>query len=314
MSGASAAVPVAASAEATPGALQRARRIWHRNRLLVVGGTMTIMVVLLVLIGPLFAPYGPNDLGGMSLSPPSSAHLMGTDQFGRDVFSRWLYGGRVSLEVAGGSVALSMVIGGAAGLLAGYWRGAFDGVIARFADAILSIPFIVLVVATTGVVGPTGFSVAGVHIGGATILILLLGFAFLPLFIRLARASALAEMEEDYITAARALGMRTPRIVMRNLLPNVLPALVIQAAFTLAVAIGAEAIVSFLGFGIQPPESSWGTMLNGARDYLLEGAWWLLAFPAAIIVFSVFSFNVLGDGLRDLLDPRHRSRVVEEVT
>jgi peptide/nickel transport system permease protein len=216
----------------------------------------------------------------------------------------------VSLEVAGGSVALSTVVGGAAGLLAGYRRGWFDGVVARLTEAILSIPFIVLVVATTGVVGPAGFTVAGVRIAGASILVMLLGLAFLPLFVRLARASALAEMEEDYVMAARALGMGTPRIVLRNLLPNVLPALVIQAAFTLAVAIGAEAIVSFLGFGIQPPQASWGTMLNGARNYVIEGDWWLLAFPAAIIVFAVFSFNVLGDGLRDLLDPRHRSSVV----
>ena len=290
-------------------------RAWRHHRLLVIGGVMTAMVLLLVVIGPIFAPYDPNALAsGLPLQAPSGSHLMGTDQFGRDIFSRWLYGGRVSLEVAAGAVALSMIVGGALGLLAGYWRGWFDAIVARVTEAILSIPFIVLVVATTGIIGPAGFSVAGIHVAGVLILIMLLGLAFLPLFIRLARASALAEMDEDYILAARALGLRTPRIVTRNLLPNVLPALVIQAAFTLAVAIGAEAIVSFLGFGIQPPQSSWGTMLNGARNFLVEGDWWLLAFPAAVIVFAVFSFNVLGDGLRDLLDPRHRARVGGEAT
>jgi peptide/nickel transport system permease protein len=289
-------------------------RLWKDERLAVVGTILVVLIVALSVIGPVFAPYDPNALGAdLPLAPPSGAHPMGTDQFGRDVLSRWLYAGRASLLVAIGSVGLSFAIGGFAGLVAGYRGRATDAVISRTVDAILSIPTIVLVIAIAGVVGSQGIPIGPLPITGAGILILILAIAFVPVFTRIARASALAEMQEDYVSAARALGARGPRILFGNLLPNVLPTLVIQASFSLALAIGAEATISFLGFGIRPPESSWGNLLNGSRDYLLQGKWWLLAFPAAIIVVAVFAFNMIGDGLRDILDPRQRSRMAAGV-
>jgi ABC-type dipeptide/oligopeptide/nickel transport system permease subunit len=291
---------------------QRLHTIGRDHRLLVIGGVMTALIVLLAILGPLFAPYDPGALGGQILSAPSSSHLMGTDQFGRDMFSRWLNAGHTSLEIAGGSVLLALLVGGFLGLIAGYRGGWVDTCLMRVTDALLSIPLVALVIALSGIIGPNGFTVIGIPIRGAGVLVLVLGVAFLPGFVRLARASALAEMEEDYIIAARALGLGTRRVLFANLLPNVVPALVIQASFSLAVAIGSEAVVSFLGFGIQPPAASWGNLLNGAQDYLVLGAWWLLAFDAAIIVFAVLAFNIVGDGLRDLLDPRHRLTSVSE--
>jgi peptide/nickel transport system permease protein len=179
----------------------------------------------------------------------------------------------------------------------------------RITESILAFPVIVLIVGVAGTIGPTGISLGPIDLTSTGVLIVLLGIAFLPPFVRLARAAALSEMQETYIVAARALGSPGRRIVFRDLLPNILPPLVIQASFSLALAIGAEATISFLGFGIQPPQSSWGNLLTGGQEYILGGNWWLVAFPSAIIIVAVFAFNLLGDGLRDLLDPKQRSKV-----
>jgi peptide/nickel transport system permease protein len=292
------------------GAKRTLVRLWRDERLGVVGIGLILILLALVIVGPFFEPYDPNALGEQFLSPPSGSHLMGTDQFGRDVLSRWLDAGRASLIVAVGSIGGALVFGTLAGLVAGYRSGSVDTIIGRIVDAILSVPTVVLVIALAGVVGVNGIKAGPVRISGEGILILILGIAFLPTFTRIARANALAEMQEDYVAAARANGAGAYRIMFSNLLPNVAPALVIQASFSLALAISAEATISFLGFGIQPPQSSWGNLLNASRDYLLQGKWWLLVFPAAIIVLAVFAFNILGDALRDLLDPHHRSRAV----
>lgn len=286
-------------------------RLWVQERPAVIGMVLVFILVLLVIVGPYFEPYHPNALGDEFLSPPSGSHLMGTDQFGRDVLSRWLDAGRASLIVAVGSIGGALILGAVAGLVAGYRGGVVDSIIGRVADAILSIPTVVLVLALAGVVGVQGLVVGPVKISGEGILILILGVAFVPTFTRIARANSLAEMQQDYVAAARATGAGAYRIMFVNLLPNVAPALVIQASFSLALAISAEATISFLGFGIQPPQSSWGNLLNASQEYLLQGKWWLLVFPAAIIVFAVFAFNILGDALRDLLDPQHRSRAVD---
>lgn len=297
-----------------PSAWTRARttagRAWREQRLAAVGAVLSVAVLALGIFGPLVAPYPPNAPSSDLLASPSGAHLMGTDQFGRDVFSRWLYGGRTSLFVAIVAIGGALVIGGFAGLIAGYKNGStLDSVIMRINESILAFPVIVLIVGIAGTIGPTGITVGPIHFSSTWVLIALLGIAFLPPFVRLARAAALAEMQETYISAARALGSPGRRIVMRDLLPNILASLVIQASFSLALAIGAEATISYLGFGIQPPESSWGNLLTGGQQYILEGDWWLVAFPSAIIVVAVFAFNLLGDGLRDLLDPKQRSKV-----
>jgi peptide/nickel transport system permease protein len=283
---------------------------WREQRLAFVGAVLSVAIVALAVFGPFFAPYGPNAPSADLLAPPSGAHLMGTDQFGRDVFSRWLYGGRTSLFVAITAIGGALIIGGFAGLIAGYRNGSgLDSVIMRVNESILAFPVIVLIIGIAGTIGPTGISIGPVHFSSTWVLIFLLGIAFLPPFVRLARAAALAEMQETYVSAARALGSPGRRIVLRDLLPNILASLVIQASFSLALAIGAEATISYLGFGIQPPQSSWGNLVTGGQQYILEGDWWLVAFPSAIIVVAVFAFNLLGDGLRDLLDPKQRSKV-----
>lgn len=287
-----------------------ARQAWREQRLAVLGAVVSLFVLGLAVIGPLFAPYPPNAPSGQLLVAPSPEHIMGTDQFGRDVFSRWLYGGRTSLFVAITAIGGALIVGGLAGLVAGYKNATFlDSTVMRITESILAFPVIVLIVGVAGTIGPTGISLGPIDLTSTGVLIVLLGIAFLPPFVRLARAAALSEMQETYIVAARALGSPGRRIVFRDLLPNILPPLVIQASFSLALAIGAEATISFLGFGIQPPQSSWGNLLTGGQEYILGGNWWLVAFPSAIIIVAVFAFNLLGDGLRDLLDPKQRSKV-----
>jgi ABC-type dipeptide/oligopeptide/nickel transport system permease subunit len=233
---------------------------------------------------------------------------MGTDQFGRDVLSRWLYAARPSLVVALSSVVVASVLGSLLGLIAGYKHGGLiDAITMRMVDAIISLPLIVLVIALAGTLGTRGIQVGSLQLPSYVTLVLVLSITFVPPFARISKAGALAEMQEDYVSAARVLGAGMPRLLFLHLLPNVLPPLVIQASFSVALAISVEATVSFLGFGIQPPEPSWGNMLTGSRDYILGGKWWLIFFPATVIVLAVFAFNLLGDGLRDWLDPRQTS-------
>ena len=283
-------------------------RYWADHRTAVIGMFLLSFLILLAIFGPVIAPHDPNAMGADLLQSPSSAHWMGTDQFGRDYFSRWLYAGRTSLEIAGLSVALGVVVGGLIGLIAGYKnKSALDTVTMRGVDALLTIPDLVLLLALVGLLGE-GFNIGPVHVTTTGALIVFMAIIFSPYIIRIARASVLEELQEDYVSAARALGLKTSRILFRNLFPNMVPSLVIQASFLLAIAVGLEATVSFLGFGIQPPESSWGTLLNGSNDYILSGNWWLIVFPVAIIVVAVFAFNLLGEGLRDVLDPKRRSK------
>ena len=233
---------------------------------------------------------------------------MGTDEFGRDVFSRFLEGTRVSIFVGLAAVAIAGVLGTTAGMIAGYNCGrVWDGLIMRAMDVVLAFPLLVLVPVVTGIIGSQGVQLGPVTIGTVPLMTLAIALVFVPIFARVARSSVLAEMREEYVTAVRTLGGRRKHILLNNLLPNIAAPLIVQAAFAFGSAVVVEAAVSFLGLGVQAPAASWGTLLSDGRRFLTLGCWWLVAFPSVALAMTVLSFNLLGDELRDLLDPRARS-------
>lgn len=272
--------------------------------------------LLLALVGPFFAPYDPAKLGDATLAPPGGDHWMGTDSLGRDVFSRFLYGSRISIIVGFGAVACALVLGTLLGMLAGLRSGSrADGLIMRLMDVVLAFPLLVLVPVITGVIGSRDLSLGPIGVSMEMLVAVAIGVVLTPVFARIARASVLAEMREDYVLAVRSFGGRGRDILLRNLLPNISAPLVVQAAFALAMSVTVESAVSFLGLGVQPPGASWGTLLADARQYVTLGAWWLVVFPSIAIALFVLVFNLLGDQLRDELDPRakttrRRSRTV----
>lgn len=298
-----------------PLAIWRRSRVRHSllGRLLgqwpsAIGLLGILSIILLAILGPFFSPYDPSAIGFASLEPPSIEHLMGTDRAGRDVFARFLSGSRVSLQVASVAVATGFVIGTAVGIIAGRLAGTvWETVLMRSMDVIIAFPFLILVPVVTGVFATRGYSVAGVTFGPISLVSAAIGFVMIPVFARIARSGVLGEMKEDYVLAATASGASGGRLMVRHVLPNILPPLVVQAAFGIATAIAVEAAVSFLGLGIQPPDASWGTLLNDGRPYITLGVWWLTAFPAFAIAFTVLSINLVGDQLREELDPRSQS-------
>jgi peptide/nickel transport system permease protein len=259
-----------------------------------MAGLVTLTVLVLAsLLAPLLAPYDPVAIRlADKLQPPSSAHLLGTDYFGRDVLSRVLHGGRISLTVGVLVVAVAMMIGVPLALVAGFLGGRVDNLLMRLMDAFLTFPPLLLAVAIVGSLGPDIRNV-----------MLALGIVNVPVFARLVRGSTLAVREDVFVTAARALGAGSLRIVFSHILPNVVAPIVVQMSVTFSGAIIAEASLSFLGLGAQPPLPSWGRDLSEARRYL-EDASWLLTVPTAAIMIGVLSVNFIGDGLRDAMDPR----------
>jgi peptide/nickel transport system permease protein len=230
---------------------------------------------------------------------------MGTENFGRDVFSRLLYGTRVSIFVGLGAVSLGLVVGTVLGMIAALRGGSvWDTLIMRAMDVLLAFPLLVLVPVLAGILQARAVVIGPLQLSDIAVVGLAIGVVYIPVFARVARASVLAELREDYILAARSFGVRLSDLLFGNLLPNILTPLIVQAAFSLAQAIAIEAAVSFLGLGVQPPGSSWGNMLADARRYVVLGAWWLVLFPSLAIAIAVLSFNLLGDALRDALDPR----------
>jgi peptide/nickel transport system permease protein len=230
---------------------------------------------------------------------------MGTENFGRDVLSRFLNGTRVSMFVAVGAITFGLVLGTLLGMLAGLRGGsAWDTLIMRGMDVLLAFPLLVLVPVLAGILQTRTLQIGPLQLSNIAVVGLAIGFVYIPVFARVARGSVLAEVREDYILAARSFGVRTRGLLFGNLLPNILSPLIVQAAFSLAQAIVIEAAVSFLGLGVQPPDASWGNMLADARRYVVLGSWWLVVFPSLAIAIAVLSFNLLGDALRDALDPR----------
>src|SRR5713226_2917304 len=276
-----------------------------RQPLSVFGMCGVLLLVLIALVGPVVAPYDPAALSSDRLRPPSSAHLMGTETFGRDVFSRFLFGTRVSMFVGLGAVALGLSGGALLGMLAGLRAGStWDTLIMRGMDVVLAFPLLVLVPVLAGILQTRTIQIGPLGLNSIALVGLAIGLVSTPVFARVARASVLAEVREDYIMAARSFGASTRDLLVGNLWPNIQAPLIVQAAFSLAVAIAAEAAVSFLGLGVQPPDSSWGNMLADARRFVISGTWWLVVYPATGIALAVLSFNLLGDALRDALDPR----------
>ena len=268
----------------------------RRNPRMIVGGGIVLAWLLTALFVPFIAPHDPTKVNVTdSLIPPGSAHWFGTDDLGRDVFSRVLWGSRISLSVGLISVSIGLLVGTSLGLAAGYLGGKFDLLIMRGIDALLAFPALILAIAITSALGP--------QIQNAMIAI---GIVAIPAYARLTRGQVLAVRAREYIVAARTIGCSPLRIVRSHIFPNVMNALIVQATLSTAFAILAEAALSFLGLGPQPPDPSWGQDINYSQRYLANLKWWMSVGPGIAIFTAVFGFNFLGDALRDALDPRLR--------
>jgi peptide/nickel transport system permease protein len=268
----------------------------RRNPRMIVGGTIVLVWLFIAVFAPFVAPYDPIKVNVTdSLIPPGGAHWLGTDDLGRDVLSRVMWGARVSLSVGVISVSIGLFVGTSLGLAAGYLGGKFDLLIMRGIDALLAFPALILAIAITSALGP--------QIQNAMIAI---GIVAIPAYARLTRGQVLAVRAREYIVAARTIGATPLRIVIRHILPNVMSALIVQATLSTAFAILAEAALSFLGLGPQPPYPSWGQDIAYSQRYLPNLKWWMSVGPGIAIFTAVFAFNFLGDALRDALDPRLR--------
>ena len=275
-----------------------ARRAWRRlkRRKGAVAGLIVLgLFVLLAVFAALIAPYDPAAQSWIAVrKAPTALHWFGTDEVGRDVFTRVIYGARASLLAGVISVTIALTVGVPLGLVAGYLGGWIDGLISRMTDAMLACPFLILAIALAAFLGPS--------LGNAMIAI---GVTTTPIFVRLTRGQVMAVKVEDYVEAARAIGNPRWRSALFHILPNILPALLVQGTLSIAAAIIAEAALSFLGLGQQPPAPSWGSMLNSAQRFLTNAPW-MAIWPGLAIFLTVLSFNLIGDGLRDALDPKER--------
>ena len=277
------------------GPWRRAARRLRRRRAAMFGLAIVLGFIVLALFAPWIAPHDPIATNwGAIRHAPSAAHWFGTDDIGRDVLSRVIWGTQASLLAGVVSVSISLALGVPIGLVAGFVGGAVDGLISRITDAFLACPFLILAIALAAFLGPS--------LSNAMIAI---GVSATPIFVRLTRAQVLNIKVEDYIEAARAVGNPPWRIALRHVLPNVAAPLIVQATLAIAAAVIAEASLSFLGLGQQPPAPSWGSMLNTAKNYV-DQAPWMAVWPGLAIFLLVLAFNLLGDGLRDALDPRQR--------
>jgi peptide/nickel transport system permease protein len=262
----------------------------------MAGALMVLLCVLVAVFAPVLAPYGPEEtLPNWKLFPPNEYFLFGTDEFGRDILSRVIYGARVSLQVGLISVTLALLFGASAGLAAGFFGGWIDALIMRCMDVLFAFPAILLAIGIMAVLG-TGILNA----------MLAIGIVYSPSFARLARASVLSLKNMEFVQAARVLGLGELRILSRHVVPNVLAPMIVQTSFSLSTAILTEAALSFLGLGTPPSVPSWGSMLSSSRRYV-ELDPWPAIFPGLAIMLLVLGFNLFGDGLRDVLDPRLRA-------
>jgi peptide/nickel transport system permease protein len=273
--------------------LRRALGRLLRRKSAVFGLIIALLLIALAVLAPWIAPFDPvKQSYTMVRKAPSLLHWFGTDESGRDILSRVIHGARASLMAGFASVVIALSLGVPFGLLAGVRGGLIDGLISRMTDAMLACPFLILAIAFAAFLGPS-----------LTNAMIAIGITTTPIFIRLTRGQVLSVMSEDYVEAARAVGNSRVRIAWRHILPNILPALLVQMTLSMATAIIAEASLSFLGLGQQPPAPSWGTMLNTAQRFM-SNAPWMAIYPGLAIFLTVLSFNLLGDGLRDALDPK----------
>lgn len=268
-----------------------------KNRLVLCGAVIVLLLVVLALCANILAPYDPTEMRVTdALKGPSSAHWFGTDRYGRDVLSRTIHGSRIALGVALSSMGMAFFVGSGLGLVAGFVGGWTDLAIGRVMDVLFSFPTLVLAVAISAMLGP-----------GLNNAVVAIAVVYAPLFCRVARGPVMAERAREHVAAAIALGAGSGRVMFRHILPNILAPLIVQGSIALAFAILTEASLSYVGLGTQPPDPSWGTMLNEGRTYL-ETAPWMSIFPGLAIMLAVFGFNLMGDGLRDMLDPKLRGR------
>ncbi len=288
------ALSLAAEAPAPrAGLLARAWRVSQRRPTALVGALLVLLFVVMAVGAPWLAPSDPVRTDWSQIrKAPSWAHPFGTDDLGRDGLSRVVWGARVSMLAGVFSIVLAMAIGVPVGLCAGYYRGALDQLIMRLTDAWLAFPFLILAIGLVTILGPS--------LTNATLAI---GLGATPTYIRLTRGLVLSVSQEDYVSGARVLGAGDLRVMAHHILPNIVSAILVQATVAVPTAIIAEAVLSFLGLGVQPPAPSWGTMLNAAQQFL-EQAPWMAYWPGLAIFVLALSFNLAGDGLRDVLDPR----------
>lgn len=280
------------------------RRRWStakrfaENRLAVIGFILIVAFYAVAIAAPWIARYPYDQIqSGMRDKPPSAEHWLGTDRNGRDVYARLIKGGQVSLAAGFASVVIIMTVGVALGAAAGFFGGLIDGFIMRFTDILLSVPLILLLITAASLFQPS-----------LRTTVVVIGLSSWPGAARLVRGQFLALKGQEYITAARAIGAGSGRIMARHLFPNALAIIIVEATLWLSYAILLEASLSYLGLGVRIPTPSWGNMLQDGQHELLAGAWWLTVFPGVAIFLTVLAFNLMGDGLRDAFDPRHRRR------
>jgi peptide/nickel transport system permease protein len=275
------------------GRLRRAWRVARRRPAAALGAAVVVLFVAMAVGAPWIASVDPLQTDWKLIrKAPTLAHPFGTDDLGRDTFARVVWGSRISMQAGVFSILLAIAVGVPTGLIAGFYRGGLDQIIMRLTDAWLAFPFLILAIGLVTIMGPS--------LTNATIAI---GLGAMPTFIRLTRGLVLAKASEDYVLGARALGAGDLRLMSRHILPNIVSSLLVQATISIPVAVIAEAVLSFLGLGVQPPAPSWGTMLNTAQQFL-DSAPWMAWWPGLAIFALALSFNLAGDGLRDLLDPR----------
>jgi len=267
-----------------------------RNPIGIVGAVIVLLTILLALFAPLIAPFSPDSQESDRLLGPSWTNLMGTDELGRDTFSRIVYGSRVSLQVGIIAVVIALVAGGLLGMVAGYFGGRLDSWLMRLVDIMFAFPGLVLAIVIAGLLGAS-----------RTNAMIAIGAIYAPAFARVVRGAVLSVMSEPYVDAGRVIGSGSGRLIRLHVLPNIMAPLIVMTTVYLSSAILSEAALSFLGLGTQPPEPSWGGMLSSARTYM-ELSPWMAIFPGFAIMIVVLGFNFLGDGLRDVLDPRLQER------
>ena len=266
---------------------------FSRNRLSVIGAVTVLLLITISLLAPFIAPYDPTAIDVRhTLSPPSKTHLLGTDELGRDLLSRIIWGSRVSLKVGFVAVGIAIVIGIVIGAIAGFYGGKVDAILMRFVDIMLAFPTFFLILAVIAILEPNIFTIMAV-----------IGITSWMDVARLVRAEFLSLKERDFVGAARAVGVSDTRLIFRHILPNALSPVFVAATFGVAGAILIESGLSFLGLGVQPPDPSWGNILTSGKDNI-EIAWWLSLYPGLAILITVLSYNLVGEGLRDALDPR----------
>lgn len=272
--------------------------VWRRlrkNKMAMIGLTIIVVLVLLAVFADFIADYDDvvvkQDLKNR-LQGPSKSHILGTDEFGRDIFARMIHGARVSLQVGLLAVSLSILLGGTLGAIAGYYGGKLDNTIMRIMDVFLAVPSILLAIAIVSALGPSLFN-----------LMLAISISSVPSYARIVRASVLSIRDQEFIEAARAIGANDFRIILKHIIPNALAPVIVQGTLGVAGAILSTAGLSFIGLGIQPPAPEWGSMLSGGRQYL-RYAWHVTTFPGLAIMITILALNLVGDGLRDALDPR----------